>query len=615
MRLSTACALLLCAPSLLLACAPGAPGPRGASLGDEATDHAAQTAAPDAGSAAPMSSDAPPTPDAGLPEQAATPPSYGEQLRMGQAALRGDASLTCDGSDALCEVSAEAGLDTLLGYGRGAAVADVDGDGFDDLLVIDSDSRDREDWGRTQLYRNRGDGSFEPMPGVIEDDAVVATWVASFGDLDNDGDPDLLLGNGGYTGTGDLRLLENRLAEEGRFVDVTDAAGLDTLNRVADDAPASSWWGLTLFDYDNDGLLDAVATRLRQQPVVLHNDGGLRLSDRTGALGIALDTERVREAKNPVAFDRDGDGDQDLYLAGIYQHALFENRGPEGFVDVTAEAFGDLLPEGEPYVFAAVAEDFDQDGRDDLYLGRWSRQDYLLLNRGDGSFDARGQDAGLDMSLSSGEPGEPIFENTMGLGAGDLFDDGFPDILIGTGKPDLAVPDIAYCNDGSASFTRCSDLFETPDGQHFDTRGHGTVFLDVERDGDTDVFRNLGGHPLYDTKENLARAEAGLPQDVDTREENKLWAQQADAPHTATLSLVGSHSNRDAIGAQVTVRGTTTRYYTVRSTQGFQSQNSHSLIIDLGDAPQLQVVIAWPSGQVSTAFARRGVHHRLTEPR
>ena len=102
------------------------------------------------------------------------------------------------GKDRYIESSDAVGLGDVIGYGRGAAFVDINGDGFDDLFVADTDDRHRtDDFGVSQMYLNKQDGTFEPVDIGIDADDLIGTWVGSFADYDRDGDPDLLIVNGG----------------------------------------------------------------------------------------------------------------------------------------------------------------------------------------------------------------------------------------------------------------------------------------------------------------------------------------------------------------------------------------------------------------------------------
>src|SRR5215510_7039305 len=130
---------------------------------------------------------------------------------------------------AYCNRAVEAGIHTVKRYGRGSAFVDIDGDGWDDLFLADTDNRwEPNNYGVSMFFINKHDGTFTPIPATelgIDSRDLLSTWNGSFADYDNDGDPDLLLANGGYTGNSNLALYENRLNEGGKFVSVTSASG------------------------------------------------------------------------------------------------------------------------------------------------------------------------------------------------------------------------------------------------------------------------------------------------------------------------------------------------------------------------------------------------------
>ncbi|MFT5843823.1 MAG: hypothetical protein ACI80L_002625 [Pseudohongiellaceae bacterium] len=533
-------------------------------------------------------------------------------------------------TDRYDQVADARGLDNVVGYGRGASFADIDGDGDDDLFVADTDGRlFGAPYGLSMIYVNDGSGGFTPGEFNLDPADFHGTWVGSFADYDNDGDPDLMVGNGGFTNRSSLVLLENRIDQRQGFVNVTRAAGLESSNAVRG---KNSWWGVSWADYDNDGWLDVVATRVQGRPLLFHNDGDGAFSEQGEALGLGEATQN--NGKNPVWIDYDEDGDQDLYLSGIGSHAFYRNDLGK-FFDVTEEVFVEALEgrSGRPAVFATATADFDQDGHEDIYLGRWDSQDYIYFGNGAGQFDRVGKEAGLDtinqIQLSPndtnplGSEGAPArrearlnglkgeeeagilpYENTMGLGVGDFYDDGFPDIVIGTGDPGFTGADIFLCNLGQRRFERCTDQFIDPDSDHIMTRGHGAVFADIDHDGFTDFFLNLGGHPPFD-----------FAQKIESRETNKLFVRQTEATaNAAWLTLSGTNSNRDAIGARVRYgEGDQARYHYLRSTQGFQSQNSMTLLLQLGDQQSVPVIIDWPSGSSTKLTISSGERRNVVE--
>ena len=533
-------------------------------------------------------------------------------------------------SEFYSQVAESRGLGGVVGYGRGAAFADIDSDGDDDLFVADTDGRlFGRPFGMSMIYVNDGSGNFIPGEFNLDPTDFHGTWVGSFADYDNDGDPDLMVGNGGYTNSSTLVLLENRINQNQGFVKVNQLAGLDD----EDGAGASSgWWGVSWADYDNDGWLDVLATRRQARPLLFHNEQNGTFVEVGEQLG--LTTSGQRDAKNPLWIDYDQDGDQDLYIAGMDWHAFYRND-LDRFTDITEEIFVEALAgrSGLPAVFAAASTDFDQDGKEDIYLGRWDSQDYILFGNGVDGFDRMGIEAGLNtdnlLAISEtdrnpmysqttpariaaranglegeSEDGIAPYENTMGLGVGDFYDDGYPDVVIGTGDPRFVAADVFFCNLGARRFERCTDRFIEPDSSHNMTRGHGAIFGDVNRDGFTDFYFNLGGHPPYDFDQN-----------AESRETNKLFMRDTnETANAAWVTLTGTESNRDAIGARVRYgEGDLTRYHYLRSTQGFQSQNSMTLLLPLADQESAPVVIDWPSGKTTEISVNAGEHYNITE--
>jgi hypothetical protein len=393
-------------------------------------------------------------------------------------------------------------------------------------------------------------------------------------------------------------LYRNDVASGGRFTNVSSTAGIRP--------DALGYWGAAPADIDGDGDLDLVVTAVAQQdqkgywtlsvPITLYrNRGDGTFEDASATSGLGLITGNV---KNPVWIDYDHDGDPDLYIAGMQEQRLFRNDGNGQFTNVTS-ALPDL-GDGEPHVWAAAAADFDQDGWEDLYLGRWDEQDYVLLNQHDGTWKPAGRDVGIDKQLGSDSP-----ENTMGLGVGDIDDDGYPDALIGPGAPWFAAPPIVYCNDGAShfGFHRCSESFVAGNGSG---RHHGIALADYNHDGATDIVYNRGGMIMPDD----------MPADYPAIEQQPaLYLQRPpSAPQTAVIHLVGTVSNRSAIGARIEVGGAAKHYYTIHGAQGFQSQNSDWLPVFVGGT-SAPATVYWPSGRTSQVELLRGRRTQISEPR
>lgn len=491
---------------------------------------------------------------------------------------------TCASGTNFCDEADGAGL-LVRGpaHGRGAAWVDVDGDGWEDLWQSNDYTPGLISSMRSTLWRNLGDGTFEAFDLGIPNAHLDNNWSGAWGDVDNDGDPDLYVVNGGYGGENASRLYRNDLDTTGSFTDVTAASGL-TLDVAA-------WWGATFGDYDRDGWLDvAIVARaslgfIPSSPgptLLYHNNGDGTFTDVTATMGIA---QRSGDHKNPLWIDINGDGWEDLFLASMTAPAMYINDGGVGFHTVSVA--------GAAPVFAAAVDDFNQDGIDDLYLGRQRHQEYILL--GDPSwYTVLGPQAGLVTRAN---------ENTMGLTIGDITSDGWPDVLVGTGGQHFSSPGLLLCaNPSQRRFQRCSDRgIMTPltPGRH-----HGAAIADFDHDGDNDFFWNMGGSGRFDT------ANPG----VDSRDLGRLQVRHTTLrDNTATVHLVGTMSNRSAVGARITVHGTREHHYKVGNAEGFQSQNSDWITVNLGNANRADIEVWWPSGVTTVTNIPAGSRVEIVE--
>ncbi len=513
--------------------------------------------------------------------------------------------VTCAPSAAFCNVAADAGLQDVPRYGRGVSFADVDRDGDDDVFIADTDERTHVPYGVSSIYLNRGDGTFERADLGLEEGDLFATWGGAFGDYDNDGYPDLLITNGGFSRSSTVALYHNDLASSGKFTRVTDSSG------IAKTLREDVWWGGSWADYDLDGWADFVVVPLGGPIRLFHNQRDGTFSDVTERFEL---TSTHLVGKNPVWFDMENDGDPDLYIPdnGIVHDAtkLYENRVRQGggFVDVTAERIGAVWPDRPGGVFAASAADFNQDGYNDLYLGRWTWQDLVLVNDGRGYFRAYGRDVGIDTEVKYESPLEvpgnwlcdrSESENTMGLGVSSIDGD-LPMVFVGTGNPKCAFDDVVFCTVLDAThpagfrLQRCSTDFVAGQGK---TRAHGVATADVDSDGDTDVVWANGGHP-DEHKE-------GEPF-VDTREWISLFENRGRST-TATVVAEGTRSGRDAFGARIRSESAgVVRYDTVRCQGGFVSQNSRSVLVRADPTTGAEVTVFWPAGGATRVHVQAG---------
>jgi hypothetical protein len=383
-----------------------------------------------------------------------------------------------------------------------------------------------------RFFRNRGDGRFEERTSAAGLEGETGGLNLLQADYDNDGRVDALVLRGGWMGSEGrfpLSLLHND--GEGRFSDATVAAGLTHL------APTQT---AVFLDYDGDGFLDLFVGN-ESTPGAVH-PCELYRNNRDGTF-----TEVARQAgvdvvgfvKGVASADYNNDGRPDLYLSlGGEENDLFRNDGPaEGggwrFTNVAREA-----GVTQPLIsFPVVFFDYDNDGWIDLFVAGYGAMaedvaaDFLGLptgaergrlyrNRGDGTFADVTREAGLHRVMPA-----------MGMNVGDLDNDGFLDLYVGTGNPDLGtvIPNRMFRNAEGRTFQDVT----TAGGFGHLQKGHAICFGDVDADGDQDVFAEMGGAVATD------------------KAYSALYRNPGNANGFVSLELSGTRSNRSAIGARL----------------------------------------------------------------
>ena len=462
----------------------------------------------------------------------------------------------------------------IRGLSGGCVADDLNGDGLLDLMVSSMGLPDQ-----LRLFLNRGDGRFQEwtqQAGLAGETGGLNLMPA---DYDNDGDLDVMVLRGGWMGKAG-RFPCSLLRNEGgaRFVDVTGSAGL----LRAGPTQAAAW-----LDYDLDGLLDLFLAFESgphgAHPCALYrNLGNGAFADVAHRAGVAL-TGYVKAA---VAADYDNDGDPDLFLSrleeGGARNVLYRNDGNGTFVDV-AEAAG---IRGPRFSFPAAFFDYDNDGWTDLfvcgfnvstlaevaadYLGRpqGGERPRLYRNNRDGTFTDVTRQAGLDRLILG-----------MGINVGDLDNDGWLDLYVGTGNPslDMVIPNRMFRNDGGRRFQEVT----TAGGFGHLQKGHGIAFADLNNDGQQDVFAQMGGANFSDVAYSA------------------LFANPGHRGRWLVLRLEGARTNRGAMGARIRVtartpRGRRTLHRTV-GTGGSFGANPLRAEIGLGSADAVErVEVYWP---------------------
>jgi enediyne biosynthesis protein E4 len=424
--------------------------------------------------------------------------------------------------------------------------ADYNNDGFQDLLVLNGAfSATRTN----SLYRNNGDGTFtrqtaDQVGTVVSDPGG---WRgSSWGDYDNDGLLELYL-----TQSGRQALYHQTAA--GQFTRITN-------NLVGDSSfGEQSCWG----DYDNDGLLDLfVATAdygyFKRGPNSLyHNDGGGVFTKITTG-PIALDIPVGDVSWSACWTDFDNDGDLDLVSGGGLNNRMFvyRNDGHGAFEAIQKGA----LAEDKFYVGNLTWGDYDNDGLPDLFAADYDGKCRLFHNDGNANFT---------------KIIFPELAPQAQIGAwADYDNDGYLDVYVSRGLLSSGQNQL-YHNNGDGTFSRVTTGSLVTDSGH---RSQG-AWADYDNDGFMDLFVpdfGQGGNVLYHNNEN--------------------------GNHWLAFRLVGTASNRGAIGAKVRVKATIggKTFWQLRtiSAQG-EPQEDMRPHFGLGDAVKSEIVrIEWPSGNV-----------------
>ena len=465
-------------------------------------------------------------------------------------------------------VAADLKMDKVDG-GRGSAWGDYDNDGDLDIVAVGT-------YQPHVLYRNNGDGTFT---NVAEQAGIAdprGGWGSLFADYDNDGYPDLYITRGGWSGAAENTLYRNN--GDGTFTDVTHTAD------VAD--PQSSFCAAWA-DYDNDGYIDLYIAN------GVIGDGAANVLYRNNGDGTftnTAETAKVANTGNSLGTawgDYDKDGHIDLHVVNYGQsNVLYRNNGDGTFTDVTATAGMSLAVTD---AFVTFFLDVDNDADLDLFISNSgsfqafiagqitgsathdSDRQVLYRNNGDGTFTDVTKESGLYHAYGA-----------MGANFGDINSDGYVDIYLATGAPQMGrlERDALFQNNGDGTFTDATDAL----GLGNIGKGHGVTFGDADADGDVDIYVPVGGAFIGDQWHNLFYQNTGTGNNY------------------LTLKLVGVKSNRDGIGAKVTLNlGDSTIYREVSGGGGFGSTNSLPLEIGLGTHTKVDTLeIVWPSGQVDT---------------
>ena len=465
----------------------------------------------------------------------------------------------------------------------GVAVEDIDGDGFLDILSSSCDYREP-----TRYYRNQGDGTFKDLTEKAGLKDQTGAFNVRLADYDGDGDMDILLLRGAFLRQlGEVRnsLLEND--GRGHFQDVTHRAGL------AEPAypTGTACWG----DFDGDGDLDLFVgnetasqakREYRRNPCQLfRNNGDKTFTDVAAEAGV----QSFIYVKGVACADIDNDGDLDLVVTNFgHQRVpanirgrtlLYRNRG-NGIFDEVGRDWGIEGPHDR--AFATWFFDYDNDGWQDLYIACYETSlehevaDFLKTQTPEGRTRLYRNNEGKNFIDVTDSTNLLAVNSTMGASFGDIDNDGYLDVYLGT---------------GSAYYQHLvpNRFFQNKDGQSFEERtfelglghlqkGHGIAFSDFDNDGDQDIYAQLGGNFVGDAFSN------------------SLFENPGNTNHFVHLQL---KSDFQVLGAKIEIDLGDRKLHRVVGTISSFGHTPLRQEIGLGDANKIQaIVITWPSGRV-----------------
>jgi len=494
--------------------------------------------------------------------------------------------------------------------GTGVAVFDYDNDGWPDIFLVNGTTLEGFPKGKAptnHLYHNNHDGTFTDVTeaaGLVANGWGQGTCV---GDYDNDGWDDLYVT---YYGTN--RLYHNN---KGVFSEIAEKAGV---------AGAKKQWGsgCAFVDYDRDGFLDLIVSNyvdfdLSTAPapgerascfwkgapvmcgprglpgaknILYRNRGNGTFEDVT--IKAHIDQTNGHYALGVTTLDFDDDGWPDIYVAcDSTPSILYHNNHDGTFTDVAVTAGAAFNEDGrEQAGMGTTIGDYDGDGRLDIFKTNFSDDTSTLYrNDGDGTFTDATFSAGLGL-------------NTKYLGWGTMFfdfdNDGWPDLILVNGHvyPEVdkfhlgssyKEPRILYHNNGNGKFTDISN--SAGPGIAEATSSRGLAVGDLWNDGRASiVISNMNARPSLLVNESKSQN------------------------HWVGFKLMGTKSNRDGLGAKISVKvGARTLIDEVRSGGSYASNSDMRVHFGLGAAAKIQQVeIRWPSGLVEkfTGLAVDAIH-------
>ena len=472
--------------------------------------------------------------------------------------------------------------------GSGAAFIDADGDGWSDIVLVNSkDWTPRGHRTTAALYRNNHNGTFTDITKGSGLDIEIYGIGVAVGDYDNDGRDDIYI-----TALDGDHLFHNEGG--GKFKDVTRESSINN----ASFGTSAAW-----LDYDRDGKLDLFVANYVQwtpkgdlwcsldgstksyctpesykgtQSRLYRNLGNGKFEDVTVKAGLGDPTSK---SLGVTVIDYDGDGWPDLFVCNDTQpNKLYHNNHNGTFSEQgmsAGVAYGeDGVARGAMGVDWA---DYDRTGRADLLVGNFSNQMLgLYHNEGNGLF--------VDEAPMSSVGRESLLSLSFGVFFFDYDLDGYPDILTANGHIEEEIgrvqpkihyeePPLLFRNLGAKKFENVSAKVGPQFSKPLVARG--AIYGDYDHDGDLDVLLTSNNGPAH-----LFRNDGG------------------NRNHWISIRTIGTRSNRDGIGAVVRIESASGKQWnTVRSGSSYASQSDLALTFGLGqDTMVNSIQVEWPSG-------------------
>lgn len=429
-----------------------------------------------------------------------------------------------------------------------ASWADFSGDGFDDAIIVDSETY------HTSLFLNNGDGTFTELTDNAVYSNMGPSIACAWGDYNNDGNIDLYICNTGNNGP----------AASANFLYRNDGNNVFTRITEGEIVTDQGWsMGAAWADYDRDGFLDLYVANFLEPNCLYHNNGDGTFSKITTGEAV---TDNYNSYSTNWA-DYDNDGYPDLFVVNYFysqlpgqNDCLYHNNGDGTFTKNTTA----LIANDQALTQGSSWGDFNNDGWLDLFVTVNDfdviKHNFLYKNNGNGDFTIVNTAPSIDGSVSFGSAWL------------DMNNDGFLDLTVSNNGSSSKRLNYLYLNNGNETFTnQITDAATTTP-----IRDYCTTIADYDHNGYPDIFT-----PSYST--TLIHG---------------LYKNNGGSNNWLSVRLIGMYSNKSAIGARVMCyAGNIMQSREVSSTTGMYTGGSLTQNFGIGTAASIDsITINWPSG-------------------